>query len=98
MAYHDHRATHRLHARVHEAYGRGARAYHSTYHVGNWQKLARRAEGVRSHGRLHQGDDRNVKATRQFELSLHGCRWNDWPDPPTPLGVVLCMGPYNYPL
>ena len=46
------------------------------------KSLAGLRKGVRSHRRLHPGDDRRAQGPRQQQLALPGRRGHDRPDPP----------------
>ena len=56
-------------------------------------------EGVRPHGRLHPRHHRGAEGARQQQLALpRSSRARSARSAARRSGVVLCMGPYNYPL
>ena len=76
------RAAHRVHAGLHQADGRAARAGGEPDHVGDRQEPRRFAEGVRPHRHVHDADDRRAEGARQREFALRDRRRHDRPDPP----------------
>ena len=57
------RAAHRVHAGLHQADGRAARAGGEPDHVGDRQEPRRFAEGVRPHRHVHDADDRRAEGS-----------------------------------
>ena len=97
---HARRRTHRVHGEAARRHGRGARGGRAAPHVGDRQARARTPRSefdrtvayIRRHHRGAEGPRprRRRASTSRRARSARSRR--------APLGVVLCMGPFNYPL
>src|ERR1700737_3704297 len=90
--------SYRLHAGLCEADGGATACRVPSDHVGDRKEPCRFRKGVGPNGRQHQANGHSAKGPDNKSPRFAVVEGTIGQIRRTPLGVVLCMGPYNYPL